>query len=193
MFQGCCCIYWFVGYFSESFSVIYYIIYIHLWNDESLKMLLRSGCFRVLSSTLLIQEKKKKFNFLFVVCQVFQAHAELHTSYIIFLIETSAPVNSKSLCLWRDLCLQLHKLNWKCLNSVTLFFPKEWKPFSDRRFLRSHLITPVVKWQCLKCQCLKAVVVPVSSFCGPAKGSECRRGLEAEAGDVCVEIYILSR
>lgn len=75
--------------------------------------------------------KKKKFNFLFVVCQVFQAHAELHTSYVIFLIETSAPVNSKSLCLWRDLCLQLHKLNWKCLNSVTLLFPKEWKPFSD--------------------------------------------------------------
>lgn len=61
-------------------------------------MLLGSGCFRVLSNTLLIQ-REKKFNFLFVVCQHFQAHTALHTSYIIFLIETSASVNSKSLCL----------------------------------------------------------------------------------------------
>lgn len=76
-------------------------------------------------------DKEKKFNFLFVVCQPFQTHTALHTSYIIFLIETSTSVNSKWLCLWRDLCLQLYTLNWKLLNSVTLSFPKEWKPFSD--------------------------------------------------------------
>lgn len=75
-----------------------------------LKMLPGRGYFRVLSSTLLIQ-RKRNFKFLFLVCQTIQAHAALHTSDIIFLIETSVSVNSKSLCLWRDLCLQLHTLN----------------------------------------------------------------------------------
>lgn len=56
-------------------------------------MLLGSDYFRVLSSTLLIQ-RKRNFKFLFLVCRTIQAHAALHTSDIIFLIETSASVNS---------------------------------------------------------------------------------------------------
>lgn len=123
-------------------------------------MLLGSGCFRVLSSTLLIQRKKKKFNFLFVFCQTIQAHAALHTSVHYFSDWNISFYELQVIMSLEGFVPAIAYTELEISEFSHTVLPKGVEAFCKHslwRFL-SHLIKPDIKRQRVQWQCLKAAV-----------------------------------